>query len=111
VEAGYALFAVVQEIDNHGDEQSGRRQAELGRLLAAADGYQVVASDGTQLGRLDHVRYQRYADHPDEIVVRRRAVFPRQLRVLPFSAVETVRAKERTVVLCLDQSALERALV
>jgi hypothetical protein len=61
VEAGYALFAVVQEIDNHGDEQSGRRQAELGRLLAAADGYQVVASDGTQLGRLDHVRYQRYA--------------------------------------------------
>jgi hypothetical protein len=109
LEAGYASFAVVQEIGEQGAEEGGRRQAELGRLLAAADGYRVVASDGTHLGRLDHVRYQRYADHPDEIVVRRRAVFPRRRRVLPFSAVETVRAKERTVVLCLDQSALERS--
>ena len=67
---------VAQEIGDQGAEQSVRRQAELGRLLAAADGYQVVASDGTHLGRLDHVRYQRYADHPDEIVVRRRARLP-----------------------------------
>jgi len=38
------------------------------------------ASDGTHLGRLDHVRYERYADHPDEIVVRQRAVLPRRRR-------------------------------
>jgi len=84
-------------------------QAELGRLLAAATGYQVVASDGTHLGRLNHVRYERYADHPDEIVVRRRAVFPRRRRALPFDAVETVSARERTVVLRLDRSAFEHS--
>ena len=106
--ADYASFVVAQEIGDQGAEQSGRMQAELGRLLAAAAGYQVVASDGTHLGRLNHVRYERYADHPDEIVVRRRAVFPRR-RALPFSAVETVSARERTVVLRLDRSALERS--
>jgi hypothetical protein len=39
------------------DEHSLKRQAELGRLLAAAEGYRVVASDGASLGWLDHVRY------------------------------------------------------
>jgi len=109
LEADYASFVVAQEIGDQGAEQSGRMQAELGRLLAAAAGYQVVASDGTHLGRLNHVRYERYADHPDEIVVRRRAVFPRRRCALPFSAVETVSARERTVVLRLDRSALERS--
>jgi hypothetical protein len=99
---------VTDEIGDQGAEQSGRRPAELGRLLAAAAGYQVVASDGTYLGRLDHVRYRRYADHPDEIVVRPRAAFSRRRRTLPFSAVETVRASERTIVLSVDQSAVER---
>jgi len=78
-------------------------------LLAAAEGYRVVASDGTHLGWLDHIRYERYADHPDEIVVRRRAVPPWRRRALPFSAVETVRARERTVILRLDHDALERS--
>jgi hypothetical protein len=67
---------VAQEIGDQSAELSLRRQAELGRLIAAAEGYRVVASDGTHLGWLDHVRYERYADHPDEIVVRRRAVLP-----------------------------------
>jgi hypothetical protein len=87
--------AVAQEIGDQGAEQSVRKQAELGRLLAAADGYQVVASDRTHLGRLDHVRYQRYADHPDEIVVRRRAVFPRRRRALPFKSTAGADTKER----------------
>lgn len=55
-------------------------------------------------------RYQRYVDHPDEIVVRRRAIFPRRRRAIPFSAVETVSPQKRTVVLRLDQSALERSI-
>jgi hypothetical protein len=36
----------------------------------AADNYRVVAGDGTHVGWLDHVRHERHADHPDEIVVR-----------------------------------------
>jgi len=89
-------------------EQSLRRQAELGRLLSAAAGYRVVTSDGTHVGWLDHVRYEQHADHPDEIVVRRRGLFLKRRRAFPFSDVETVRPSERTVVLRLDRITLER---
>lgn len=68
-----------------------------------------MAGDGARLGWLDHVRYERYADHPDEIVVRRRGLFRRRRRVLPFEAVEAVRPRERAVVLRLDCGALERS--
>jgi hypothetical protein len=81
-------------------EQRLRRLAELGRLLAAA-GYRVVASDGTHLGWLDHVRYERHADHPDQIIVRRRGLLPKR-RALPFDAVEAVRPWHRTIVLRLS---------
>jgi hypothetical protein len=90
-------------------EQGLRRQAELGRLLAAAEGYQVVTGDGARLGWLDHVRYERHADRPDEIGVRRRGLLPRRRRAVPFAAVEAVRPRERTVVLRLDRGAFERA--
>jgi hypothetical protein len=87
----------VQEGD--GGERSDRRQADLGRLLAVAEGYRVLASDGTHLGWLDHVRYERHVDHPDEIVVRSRRLLARRRRVLPFSAVAEVRRRDMTVVL------------
>jgi hypothetical protein len=89
--------------------QSLRRQAELGRLLSAAAGYRVVAGDGTHLGWLDHVRYEQHADRPDEIVVRRRGLLLKRHRAFPFSRVETVRPRERTVVLGLDRVTLERS--
>jgi hypothetical protein len=85
-----------------------RRQAELGRLLSAAAGYRVVAGDGTHLGWLDHVRYEQHADHPDEIVVRRRGLLVKRRHAFPFSSVETVRPRERTVALSLDRVTLER---
>jgi len=94
--------------DDEGIEQRLRRQAELGRLLAAAAGYRVVASDGRQVGALDHVRYRRHADHPDEIIVRRRVLFPKRRRA-SLQRRRAVRARERTVVLRLDSSALERS--
>jgi len=81
-----------------GGERSDRTHAELGRLLAVAEGYRVLASDGTHVGWLDHVRYERHVDHPDEIVVRSRRLLARR-RVLPFSAVADVRQRQRTVVL------------
>jgi len=82
-----------------GSEPSYRTQAELGRLLAVAEGYRVLASDGTHVGWLDHLRYERHVDHPDEIVVRSRRLLARRRRVLPFSAVADVRRRERTVLL------------
>jgi hypothetical protein len=91
------LFSALQE--GGGNEQSDRTSAELGRLLTDAGGYRVLASDGTHLGWLDHVRYERHVDHPDEIVVRSRRLLARRRRVLPFGAVGEVRRRERTVVL------------
>ena len=97
-----------QGIGDQVAEQGLRRQAELGRLLSAAAGYRVVAGDGAHLGWLDHVRYEQHADHPDEIVVRRRGLLLRRQRAFPFSRVETVRPRERTVVLRLERVTLER---
>jgi len=100
---------VRRGVGDESGEQDLRRQAELGRLLAAAEGYRVVAGDGTHLGWIDHVRYERHADHPDEIVVRRRGLLPRRRRVVAFAAVEAVRSRERTVVMRLEAGAFERA--
>ncbi len=90
------LFSSVQE--DRGGERGDRTRAELGRLLTAAAGYRVLASDGTHLGWLDHVRYERHADHPDEIIVSSRRLLARRRRVLPFSAVAEVRQRDKTVV-------------
>ena len=75
-----------------------RRSSELGRLLAAAAGYRVITAEGARIGSLNHVRYQRHADHPDEIVLRSRSLLRRRRRRLPFGAVDTVRPADRTVI-------------
>jgi hypothetical protein len=78
-------------------ESQLRERGEIGRLLASADGYLVLDEDGRPFGRLDHVRYERHADHPDEIVVRRGPF--RRRHVLPFEAVAAVDRKNETVLL------------
>jgi hypothetical protein len=90
---------VREDAGDEGGERNHRAEAELGRLLAAAEGYRVLSSDGTQIGWLDHVRYERHADHPDEIIVRSRRLLARRWHALPFSAVEEVKPGERAVVL------------
>jgi hypothetical protein len=107
--SGTTLLFVQEGGGGERSERSGRTQAELGRFLAAAEGYRVLASDGMHVGWLDHVRYERHADHPDEIVVRSRRLLTWQRRVLPFSAVAEVRRRERTVVLRSTHSASERS--
>src|SRR6266849_4466879 len=97
----------MQQTGDRSAEQSLRRRAELGRLLAASEGYRVLGSDGTHLGWLDHIRYERHADHPDEILVRRRGLLARRRCAFPFNAVEAVKPRERTVVLHLAESAPE----
>jgi hypothetical protein len=97
--------SVSERSGDERSERSHRTQAELGRLLAAAEGYRVLGSDGTHVGWLDHVRYERHADHPDEVIVRSRGLLARRRRALPFSAVEEVQPGERTVVLRATRSA------
>jgi hypothetical protein len=80
-------------------EIARRRMAELGRLLAAADGYQVLTSTGRRLGRVERVRYEQYVDRPDEIVVRSRTLLRTRRRVFALSAVHEVKPRERTVVI------------
>ena len=76
-----------------------KRMAELGRLLAAAEGYQVITSTGRRLGRVEHVRYRQYADRPDEIVVRSRTLLRTRRRVYELRAVHGIKPRERTVVI------------
>jgi hypothetical protein len=87
-------------------ERSLRRQAKLGRLLAAAEGYRVFAGDSRHIGWLAHVRYERHADHPDEIVVRSHGLLGSRQHALPFEAVEEIRPSERTVVLRITHTAI-----
>jgi hypothetical protein len=82
--------------------------AELGRRLAASEGYLVITSDGRHVGVVDHVRYEEHADHPDEIVIRRRNVFRGRRRSIPFSAVDAVDPRQRTVMLAIDSPRPER---
>jgi hypothetical protein len=80
-----------------GDEQSLRRRAELGRLLAAAALPAVARHHPVPLGKW-HAAVSGAGP-----------VGERRFRRDPFSAIETVRARERTVVLRVDRGALEHA--
>jgi hypothetical protein len=72
---------------------------ELGRLLAAARGYKVLAHDGAQLGALERIRYEQQVTRPDEIVVCGRGFFRRRRRTFPFDAVAEVNVRESSVIL------------
>jgi len=73
-----------------------RALSELGRLLAAAEGYAVLDASGRQLGRVDRVRYERHTDCPDEIVVRRGWLWKHEL-VVPLEAIEAVDRATGTI--------------
>ncbi len=83
-----------------GMEESSRPRpsglSELGRLLAAAEGYAVFDASGRQLGRVDRVRYERHTDRPDEIVVRSGRLWKREL-VVPLEAIEAVDRATGTI--------------
>jgi hypothetical protein len=87
-------------------ERSLREQAELGRRLAAAAGYLVLASDGNQAGLVDHIRYERHSDHPDKIIIRRGRMLWKRRRALPFDAVRAVNPADGTVVLRIDSNSV-----
>jgi hypothetical protein len=100
---------VPEDSQDESTARNNRTQSELGRLLAAAESYRVFASD-KPIGWVDHVRYERHADHPDEIIVRSsRRLLGARRRAVAFEAVEEVRPSERMVVVRITQSAFERS--
>jgi membrane protein YdbS with pleckstrin-like domain len=66
----------------------------------------VLASDGRQAGRVDHIRYERHSDHPDKIIVRRGRMLWKRRRALPFDAIQAVNPSDGTVVLRIDSNSV-----
>jgi hypothetical protein len=91
-----------------GEEPSHRHAARLGARLADAEGYRVVGLDGRNVGVVEHVRYVRHADHPDEIVVSRRILLWRRQIVVPFEAVGNVDPARERVYLTIPAEAINR---
>jgi NADH dehydrogenase FAD-containing subunit len=73
----------------------------LGRRLADSAGFRVIALDGRDVGVLEHVRYEHHADHPDEIVVRRRRFLRERLVSVPFAEVSNVDRRNERVYLAI----------
>jgi PRC-barrel domain protein len=82
--------------------------ARLGARLADAEGFHVVALDGHVVGEVEHVRYKRHADHPDEIVISRRVLFWRRRGVIPFDAVGNVDPDRERIYLTIPTDAIKR---
>jgi hypothetical protein len=80
----------------------------LGARLANAEGFQVVALDGRVVGDVEHVRYKRHADHPDEIVISRRVFFWRRRGVIPFDAVGNVDPDRERIYLTIPTEAIKQ---
>ena len=95
------MFAIASELVE-GEEavDPRKRLARLGRLLSSAAGYEVRTTEGHRVGKVEHVRYERHADRPDEIVVRV-AGLVRRRRSYPLRAVWEVKPKEQLVVIDL----------
>jgi hypothetical protein len=75
-----------------------RAASELGRQLAAAAGFRVITSSGAEIGQIAHVRYEQRIDRPDELIIRTSRFMPWARRTIPFSHVQDVQLRSRTVV-------------
>ena len=77
----------------------------LTRRLAEAEDYLVYSSDGTKVGRLDHVLYERHHDHPDSIIIRRGFLGRRRFSV-PFEAIQEVDERARVIALSVPANGI-----
>lgn len=68
----------------------------LGYHLTFARGFRVVTVGGLELGVLESLRYERYAEFPDRIVVRRGRLRKRRVE-LGFELVDSVDVRARLV--------------
>jgi sporulation protein YlmC with PRC-barrel domain len=77
--------------------------------LADAVGYRVIATDGRDVGEVEHVRYRRYADHPDDVVIRRRVFIWHRSAIVPFDEIANVDPERERVYLRIPTGAIQRA--
>jgi hypothetical protein len=68
----------------------------------------VIALDGRDVGEVEHVRYKRHADHPDEIVIKRRVLLRQRLGVVAFDKVSNVDPDRERVYLAIPTTAIRR---
>jgi hypothetical protein len=68
----------------------------------------VIALDGRELGVLDHVRYRRHADHPDEVVVRKGMLFWQRTSTISFEEISAVDPERERVYLAVPSADVRR---
>jgi hypothetical protein len=76
----------------------------LGRRLADAIGFRVIALDGRDVGVLEHVRYTQHTDHPDEIVLKRRRFLGERLVTVTFDQIANVDRRSERVYLAIPSA-------
>jgi hypothetical protein len=69
----------------------------------------VIALDGREVGVLDHVRYERHMDHPDEVVIRRRVFVWDRYATVSFDEVSNVDPARGRVYLSVPHGTIEWA--
>jgi hypothetical protein len=89
-----------------GHERDRNDILTLGRRLAGAVGFRVIALDGRDVGVLEHVRYKQHTEHPDEIVVRRRRLLRERNVNVAFDQVANVDQRTERVYLTIASAAV-----
>lgn len=91
------------------DQERDRQDVlALGARLANAEGFRVIAMDGRDVGAVENVVYKRHADHPDEILIRRKVLLWDRLYVVTFDEVAQVDPGRERVFLGIASGAIRR---
>ena len=67
----------------------------------------MVALDGREIGVLEHVRYEKHADHPDDILIRRRHRLRDRYATVSFEDVANVDPEGERVYLAIPSNVVQ----
>jgi hypothetical protein len=79
----------------------------LGARLANSEDFRVVALDGREIGMLENVRYEKHADHPDDILIRRRYLLWDRYTTVSFEDVANVDPERERIYLAIPSNSVE----
>jgi hypothetical protein len=88
-------------------ERERKDIVRLGARLANAEDFRIVTLDGREIGVLENVRYEKHADHPDDILIRRRYLLWDRYATIGFEDVANVDPERERVYLRISSSAVE----